>query len=58
VRFYERREVKDVLAYLQLIANPDDDVAFRRVVNVPRRGIGDRSVEALEAPCAALAASA
>ena len=48
VRFYERREVKDVLAYLQLIANPDDDVAFRRVVNVPRRGIGDRSVEALE----------
>jgi len=49
VRFYERREVKDVLAYLQLIANPDDDVAFRRVVNVPRRGIGDRSVAALEA---------
>jgi DNA helicase-2/ATP-dependent DNA helicase PcrA len=48
VRFYERREVKDVLAYLQLIANPDDDVAFRRVVNVPRRGIGDRSVEVLE----------
>jgi DNA helicase-2/ATP-dependent DNA helicase PcrA len=49
VRFYERREVKDVLAYLQLIANPDDDVAFRRVINVPRRGIGDRSVAALEA---------
>ena len=48
VRFYERREVRDVIAYLQLVANPDDDVAFRRVVNVPRRGIGDRSVEALE----------
>ncbi len=49
VRFYERREVKDVLGYLQLIANPDDDVALRRVINVPRRGIGDRSVAALEA---------
>jgi DNA helicase II / ATP-dependent DNA helicase PcrA len=49
VRFYERREVKDILAYLQLIANPDDDVAVRRVINVPRRGIGDRSVAALEA---------
>ncbi len=49
VRFYERREVKDVLGYLQLIANPDDDVALRRVINTPRRGIGDRSVAALEA---------
>jgi DNA helicase-2/ATP-dependent DNA helicase PcrA len=41
VSFYERREVKDVLAYLRLIANPADDEAFARVVNVPRRGIGD-----------------
>jgi DNA helicase-2/ATP-dependent DNA helicase PcrA len=49
VRFYERREVKDVLAYLNLVANPDDDVAFLRVVNVPRRGVGDRSVAALQA---------
>ena len=49
VRFYERREVKDVLGYLQLIANPDEDVALRRVINTPRRGIGDRSVAALEA---------
>ena len=57
VRFYERREVKDVLAYLQLIANPDDDVAFRRVINVPRRGIGDRSVAALEAHALAGATS-
>ncbi len=57
VRFYERREVKDVLAYLQLLANPDDDVAFRRVVNVPRRGIGDRSVAALEAHALAGATS-
>jgi DNA helicase-2/ATP-dependent DNA helicase PcrA len=49
LRFYERREVKDILAYLHLIANPDDDMALRRVINVPRRGIGDRSVAAIEA---------
>jgi DNA helicase-2/ATP-dependent DNA helicase PcrA len=44
VSFYERREVKDLLAYLRLLANPADDQAFARVVNVPRRGIGDVSV--------------
>jgi len=43
VSFYERREVKDVLAYLRLIANPADDEAFARIVNVPRRRIGDAS---------------
>jgi len=43
VSFYERREVKDVLAYLRLMANPADDEAFARIVNVPRRGIGDAS---------------
>lgn len=48
LRFYERREVKDVLAYLRLIANPRDAVAFGRVVNVPRRKIGDRTVAELE----------
>ncbi|WP_024287069.1 DNA helicase PcrA [Cellulomonas sp. KRMCY2] len=42
-RFYERREVKDAVAYLRAIANPDDDVNLRRVLNVPRRGLGDRS---------------
>jgi len=47
VSFYERREVKDVLAYLRLIANPADDEAFVRVVNVPRRGIGDASLSQL-----------
>ncbi len=46
-RFYERREVKDVLAYLRLVANPADDEAFLRVVNVPRRGVGDTSVARL-----------
>jgi ATP-dependent DNA helicase UvrD/PcrA len=43
VSFYERREVKDVLAYLRLIVNPADDQAFARIVNVPRRGIGEAS---------------
>jgi DNA helicase-2/ATP-dependent DNA helicase PcrA len=47
VSFYERREVKDVLAYLRLIANPADDEAFVRIVNVPRRGIGDASLPQL-----------
>ncbi|CAN5727490.1 MAG: UvrD-helicase domain-containing protein [Gemmatimonadetes bacterium] len=47
IRFYERREVKDVLAYLRLVANPADDEGFLRVVNVPRRGIGDASVARL-----------
>ena len=45
VRFYERREVRDLLAYLRLIANPQDEISLRRVVNVPRRGIGDRALE-------------
>jgi ATP-dependent DNA helicase UvrD/PcrA len=47
VSFYERREVKDLLAYLRLIANPADDQAFSRVANVPRRGIGDTSLTLL-----------
>ena len=44
VRFYERKEIKDALAYLRLLINPHDDVSFRRVVNVPARGsrqVGD-----------------
>jgi DNA helicase-2/ATP-dependent DNA helicase PcrA len=47
ISFYERREVKDLLAYLRVIANPADDEAFLRVVNVPRRGIGDASLALL-----------
>jgi DNA helicase-2/ATP-dependent DNA helicase PcrA len=48
LRFYDRREVKDVLAYLRLCVNPRDAVSFARVVNTPRRKIGDRSVAELE----------
>lgn len=48
VRFYERKEVKDALSYLKLIINPHDDVSFRRVVNVPARGIGKSVMDALE----------
>lgn len=47
VRFYERREIQDVLAYLRLISNPRDEVAFRRVVNYPRRGVGQTSQDHL-----------
>ena len=47
LRFYERAEIKDALAYLRLLANRDDDAAFERVVNTPPRGIGSRTVEAL-----------
>ena len=48
VRFYERREIKDALAYLKLLLNPDDDVSLRRVINVPARGIGKKVMEGLE----------
>ena len=48
LRFFERQEVKHALAYLRLIANSDDDTAFTRVVNFPTRGIGARSLEALQ----------
>ncbi|HET8644505.1 MAG TPA: UvrD-helicase domain-containing protein, partial [Vicinamibacteria bacterium] len=48
VGFYERREVKDLLAYLRLVLNPDDSMALRRVINVPARGIGERTLELLQ----------
>jgi DNA helicase-2/ATP-dependent DNA helicase PcrA len=48
VRFYERREVKDALAYMRLVINPHDDVSLRRVINVPSRGIGKGVMDAIE----------
>jgi DNA helicase-2/ATP-dependent DNA helicase PcrA len=49
VRFYERKEIKDALAYLKLLINPHDDVSFRRVVNTPARGIGKAVLDAVDA---------
>lgn len=49
VRFYERKEIKDALAYLRLVLNPHDDVSLRRIINVPARGIGKSVMDALEA---------
>jgi DNA helicase-2/ATP-dependent DNA helicase PcrA len=48
VRFFQRKEIKDVLGYLRLLLNPQDVISFRRVVNMPKRGIGDQTVAALE----------
>ena len=46
-RFYERREVKDIIAYLRLIQNPVDTVSLLRIINVPQRGIGQRTLDEL-----------
>ncbi len=46
-RFYERQEIRDAIAYLRLIASPDDDLAFERIVNTPRRGLGDATLQVL-----------
>ncbi len=47
-RFYDRKEVKDLLCYMRLIQNPNDNISFRRVINEPKRGIGDKSLEKLD----------
>jgi DNA helicase II / ATP-dependent DNA helicase PcrA len=52
VRFYDRREIRDLMSYLKLIANPADDEAFRRAIAVPRRGLGDTTIELLAAGAA------
>ena len=48
VKFYDRREVKDALAYLRALVNPDDEVSWKRIVNTPRRGVGDTSVAKID----------
>ncbi|MFY9278022.1 MAG: DNA helicase PcrA [Caldicoprobacterales bacterium] len=48
LRFYDRKEIKDIIAYLRVIANPADDVSLRRIINVPRRGIGNATLTTLE----------
>lgn len=48
LKFYDRKEVKDMVAYLYFIANPDDDLTFKRIINTPKRGIGDTTVSKLE----------
>ncbi|HEX9061942.1 MAG TPA: UvrD-helicase domain-containing protein, partial [Clostridia bacterium] len=48
LRFYDRKEIKDILAYLRVIQNPSDDVSIRRIINVPKRGIGDATVDSAE----------
>lgn len=47
VRYYERKEIKDIMSYMKLVLNPDDDVALMRIINEPKRGIGDKSIEKL-----------
>jgi DNA helicase-2/ATP-dependent DNA helicase PcrA len=49
VKFYDRREVKDALAYVRALVNPDDEVSWKRIVNVPKRGVGDTSVGKVDA---------
>jgi ATP-dependent DNA helicase PcrA (EC 3.6.1.-) len=48
LRFYDRKEIKDLIAYLRVVVNPADDVSLKRIINVPKRGIGDVTVSHLE----------
>lgn len=49
IKFYDRKEIKDLLAYLRLLSNPDDDISLTRIINVPKRGLGDTTVGKLAA---------
>ena len=52
IKFYDRKEIKDILAYLRLLSNPDDDISLTRIINVPKRGLGDTTVGKLAAAAA------
>ncbi|KAI7261389.1 UvrD-helicase-domain-containing protein [Hortaea werneckii] len=52
IKFYDRKEIKDLLAYLRLLSNPDDDISLTRIINVPKRGLGDTTVGKLAAAAA------
>ncbi|WP_226000448.1 DNA helicase PcrA [Paenibacillus sp. BJ-4] len=52
IKFYDRKEIKDLLAYLRLLSNPDDDISLMRIINVPKRSIGDTTVGKLQAAAA------
>ncbi|WP_234414243.1 DNA helicase PcrA [Paenibacillus sp. CAA11] len=52
IKFYDRKEIKDLLAYLRLLSNPDDDISLTRIINVPKRGLGDTTVAKLAAAAA------
>ncbi len=49
LKFYDRKEVKDIVAYMRVLVNPDDDLSCRRIINEPKRSIGEATVETLEA---------
>jgi DNA helicase-2/ATP-dependent DNA helicase PcrA len=48
LKFYDRKEIKDIVAYLRAVANPDDSVSLKRIINTPRRGIGDTTFSKIE----------
>ena len=48
LRFYDRKEIKDIIAYLRVLDNPSDDVSVQRIINVPKRGIGAVTIKALQ----------
>ncbi len=57
LRYYDRKEIKDMICYMRLMLNPDDDASMLRIINEPRRGIGDKSVQTLQAIAASLGCS-
>src|SRR5699024_7603782 len=57
LKFYDRKEIKDLTAYLKILVNPKDDIALKRIINEPKRGIGQKSIEDLEKEASRLGCS-